>query len=231
VVIGFFFFLLGHGSLHWAEQYVPSGVCSLLLAMEPIIVFLMSSAAARVWRMNGMLLAGILLGLGGVGILVRGTGLESGSRGSLGPIAVLIGAIAWSAGIIYSRRSKLSGSPLLLSALSLLAGSAMLLTTGTLAGEAKDLSIANITTKSWLAFAYLIVFGSIIAFTAYNWLLEHYSPTLVATHTYVNPIVAVLLGWLYGGEAITLKVGIAAALVVGAVVLVDRGTNKLQRLG
>ncbi len=106
----------------------------------------------------------------------------------------------------------------------------MLLTTGTLAGEAKDLAIANITTKSWLAFAYLIVFGSIIAFTAYNWLLEHYSPTLVATHTYVNPIVAVLLGWLYGGETLTLKVGIAAALVVGAVVLVDRGTNKLNRV-
>src|SRR5580700_11117116 len=231
VVIGFFFFLLGHGSLHWAETVVPSGLAALLIAVEPIMVFLLSSAAARVWRMNGMLLAGILLGLVGVGILVRGTALEAGSRGSLGPIAVLIGAIAWSAGIIYSRRSKLSGSPLLLSALSLLAGSAMLLTTGTLAGEAKDLSIANITTKSWLALAYLIVFGSIIAFTAYNWLLEHYSPTLVATHTYVNPIVAVLLGWLYGGEAITLTVGIAAALVVGAVVLVDRGTNKLHRLG
>jgi len=229
VVIGFFFFLLGHGSLHWAEQFVPSGLCSLLIAIEPIIVFLMSSAAARAWRINGMLLAGILLGLVGVGILVRGTGLEAGSRGSLGPIAVLIGAVAWSAGIIYSRSSKLSGSPLLLSALSLLAGSAMLLTTGTLAGEAKDLSIANITTKSWLAFAYLIVFGSIIAFTAYNWLLEHYSPTLVATHTYVNPVVAVLLGWLYGGEALTLKVAIAAALVIGAVVLVDRGTSKLNR--
>src|SRR5437879_9381523 len=152
VVIGFFFFLLGHGSLHWAEQYVPSGLCSLLIAIEPIIVFLMSSAAARVWRMNGLLLAGILLGLGGVGILVRGTGMESGSRGSLGPIAVLVGAIAWSAGIIYSRRSKLSGSPLLLSALSLLAGLAMLLTTGTLAGEAKDLSVGTILTKPWMAF-------------------------------------------------------------------------------
>jgi drug/metabolite transporter (DMT)-like permease len=230
VVIGFFFFLLGHGSLHWAEQYVPSGLASLLIAIEPIIVFLMSSASARVWRLNGMLLAGILLGLAGVGILVRGTGLEAGSRGSLGPIAVLFGGIAWSAGIIYSRRSKLSGSPLLLSALSLLAGSAMLLTTGTLAGEGKNFSVAQITHKSWLALAYLIVFGSIIAFTAYNWLLEHYSPTLVATHTYVNPVVAVFLGWLYGGEAITLKVGIAAALVVGAVVLVDRGTNKLHRM-
>jgi len=106
----------------------------------------------------------------------------------------------------------------------------MLLSVGTLAGEAKGLAVSQITARSWWALAYLIVFGSIIAFTAYNWLLEHFSPTLVATHTYVNPIVAVLLGWLYGGETVTLRVGIAAALVVGAVVLVDRGTNKLQHL-
>ena len=106
----------------------------------------------------------------------------------------------------------------------------MLLTTGTLAGEAKGFSASQVTPKSWWALAYLILFGSIIAFTAYNWLLEHCSPTLVATHTYVNPMVAVVLGWLYGGEAVTLRVGIAAALVVGAVVLVDRGTNKLKHL-
>ena len=230
VVIGFFFFLIGHGSLHWAEQYVGSGLASLLIAVEPIIVFVLSSAAERVWRMNGLLLAGILLGLVGVGILVRGTGLEAGDRGAWGPLAVLTGALSWSIGIIYSRKSKLSGSPLLLSALSLLAGSAMLLTTGTLLGEAKGFVFSQVTTKSWLALGYLIVFGSIIAFTAYNWLLEHFSPTLVATHTYVNPVVAVLLGWLYGGEVVTLKVGMAAALVVGAVVLVDRGTNKLQRI-
>lgn len=231
VVIGFFFFLIGHGSLHWAEQYVGSGLASLLIAIEPIIVFLLSSAAARVWRVNGLLLAGIFLGLVGVGILVRGTGLEAGARGALGPIAILVGAIAWSIGIVYSRKSKLSGSPLLLSALSLLAGAAMLLTTGTLVGEARDFSLSQVTLKSWLALGYLILFGSVIAFTAYNWLLEHFSPTLVATHTYVNPVVAVLLGWLYGGEVVTLNVGIAAALVVGAVVLVDRGMNRLQRIG
>lgn len=230
VVIGFFFFLIGHGSLHWAEQYVPSGLASLLIAIEPIIVFLLSSAAARAWRVNGMLLAGILLGLVGVGILVHGTGLGAGGRGGLGPLAVLIGALSWSIGIIYSRRSKLSGSPLLLSALSLLAGAAMLLTTGTLVGEAKGFLLPQVSLKSWLALGYLIVFGSIIAFTAYNWLLEHYSPTLVATHTYVNPVVAVFLGWLYGGEVITLKVGLAAILVVGAVVLVDRGTTRLHHL-
>jgi len=231
-VIGFFFFLIGHGSLHWAEQYVPSGTASLLIAIEPIIVFLMSSAAARVWRLNGLLLAGILLGLTGVGFLMQGKGsrLQAGERGAFGPFAVLLGAVSWSYGIIYSRRSKLSGSPLLLSALSLLAGAAMLWIAAVLTGEMRELSLSRVIPKSWLAVGYLIVFGSIIAFTSYNWLLEHYSPTLVATHTYVNPVVAVFLGWLLAGELLTLKVGIAATLVVGAVVLVDRGTAKLHHL-
>jgi drug/metabolite transporter (DMT)-like permease len=106
----------------------------------------------------------------------------------------------------------------------------MLLITGLLAGEAKGFSFAQVKPKSWVALAYLSLFGSVVAFTAYNWLLEHFSPTLVATHTYGNPVVAVLLGWLYGGEALTLRVGMAAAMVVCAVVLVDRGTNKLHGL-
>jgi drug/metabolite transporter (DMT)-like permease len=106
----------------------------------------------------------------------------------------------------------------------------MLLLTGTLAGEAKGFSFAQVTHKSWFALGYLILFGSVVAFTAYNWLLEHYSPTLVATHTYVNPVVAVLLGWAYGGEALTLNAALAAVMVVGAVVLVDRGANRLHHL-
>jgi len=87
-----------------------------------------------------------------------------------------------------------------------------------------------VSAKSWVSLGYLILFGSVVAFTAYNWLLEHYSPTLVATHTYVNPVVAVVLGWLFAGEAVTLKVAVAAALVIVAVVLVDRGTNRLRNL-
>lgn len=229
-VIGFFFFLVGHGSLHWAERVVPSGLASLLIAIEPIFVFLLSSTAARVWRLNGMLLAGILMGLAGVGVLVGGTALETGRGTMLACIALLVGAFSWSVGIIYSRMSHLSGSPLLLSALSLLSGSAMLLLVGTLAGEAKGFAFSQVKPRSWIALAYLILFGSVVAFTAYNWLLEHFSPTLVATHTYVNPVVAVLLGWAYGGETLTLRVGLAAALVVCAVVLVDRGTNRLHGL-
>jgi drug/metabolite transporter (DMT)-like permease len=229
VVIGFFFFLVGHGSLHWAERVVPSGLASLLIAVEPIFVFLLSPAAARTWKMNWMLLAGILLGLLGVGILVGGT-IQARQHGmALGSIMILVGAFSWSVGIIFSRTSHLSGSPLLLSALSLLAGAVMLLATGTLAGEAHGFAFSEVTRRSWLALGYLILFGSVVAFTAYNWLLEHYSPTLVATHTYVNPIVAVLLGWAYGGEALTLRVALAAGLVVLAVVLVDRGTNRQQR--
>jgi drug/metabolite transporter (DMT)-like permease len=231
IIIGTFFFLIGHGTLHWAEQKVPSGLASLLIASEPIWVFLLSAFAARRWRMNTTLLAGILLGFGGVGLLMGRSALNSGPGVFVGSLAVIVGAFSWSVGIVYSRRSHLSGHPLLLSALSLLAGSVQLLLVGTVFGEYRGFSFASVSTRSWLALGYLIIFGSVVAFTAYNWLLEHYSPTLVATHTYVNPIVAVLFGWLFAGEAITFNVLLSAALVIVAVMLVDRGMTRLQQGG
>ena len=229
VVIGALFFLIGHGTVHWAEQRVPSGLASLFIASEPIWVFLLSDLAERRWRINGKLIAGVLLGLAGVALLVGKSVMSPAPGMTVGAIALLVGAFSWAAGIVYSRRSHLSGHPLLLSALSLLSGSVLLLLAGTIAGEYRRFSFAAVTGRSWLALAYLILFGSVVAFTAYNWLLERYSPTLVATHTYVNPIVAVLLGWLFAGEAVTLNIGLAAAMVIGAVMLVDRGTQQLQR--
>ena len=229
IVIGAFFFLVGHGSLHWAEQHVPSGLASLLIAIEPIIVFAMTCIAARQWRWNATLLAGAFLGLAGVGLLLGRSLLVATPGMAVGGIAILVGAASWSAGIVYSRRSKLSGSPLLLSALSLLSGSAMLLVAGTIFGEWRGFSFAAISHRSWWSLAYLVIFGSVITFTAYNWLLEHYSPTLVATHTYVNPIVAVALGWWFAGESVTLNVIMATAIIVAAVMLVDRGTTQLNR--
>src|SRR6266851_4968317 len=228
-IIGAFFFLGGHGSLHWAEQKVPSGLASLLIASEPLWVFLLFAIVARRWRLNGTLLAGIFLGFGGVGLLMGKSALTSGPGVFIGSLVVLLGAFFWGVGVVYSRRSHLSGHPLLLSALSLLAGSLQLLLAGTVAREYRGFSIASVSSRSWLALAYLIVFGSIVAFTAYNWLMEHYSPTFVATHTYINPVVAVLLGWLLAGEAVTLNVLVSAAMVIGAVMLVDRGTVRLQR--
>jgi len=229
IIIGAFFFLGGHGSLHWAEQKLPSGLASLLVASEPLWVFLLSAVAAKQWRLNGTLLAGIVLGFGGVGLLMGRSALTAGPGVFAGSLAVLFGALTWAVGIVYSRRSHLSGHPLLLSALSLLAGSLQLLLLGTVAREYRGFSLASVSLRSWLSLAYLILFGSVVAFTAYNWLLEHYSPTLVATHTYVNPLIAVLLGWLLAGEALTLNVLLSTALVIGAVMLVDRGTARLQR--
>jgi drug/metabolite transporter (DMT)-like permease len=228
-VIGILFFLIGHGALHWAEVRVPSGLASLLVATEPIWVFILSAAAARQWHWNGTLLAGVFLGLAGVAVLIARTTLTSGPGMLVSSVAIVISAFSWSAGIVYSRRSHLSGHPLLLSALSLLWGAVLLLSAGTILGEARGFSLRAVSKNSWVALGYLIVFGSLVTFTAYNWLLEHYSPTLVAAHTYVNPVVAVLLGWLLAGEAVTLNVAIAAAMVIGAVVLVDRGTTRLVR--
>jgi drug/metabolite transporter (DMT)-like permease len=228
-IIGALFFLVGHGCLHWAERVVPSGLAALLIAIEPIFVFLLSDFAERRLRFNAILVLGVVLGLAGVALLFGKGVLTSAPGMAVGAVAILIGALSWSVGIVYSRRSHLSGSPLLLSTLSLLAGSIMLLLTGTIVEEWRGFSLSSVTPRSWVALAYLILFGSVITFTAYNWLLEHFSPTFVATHTYINPIVAVLLGWLWGGESLSWNVIIATTLVIVAVFLVERGMAQLDR--
>jgi drug/metabolite transporter (DMT)-like permease len=228
VVIGGFFFLGGHGTLHWAEQRVPSGLAALLIAGEPIWVHLLTCAVERKWRMNAALLTGVLLGLTGVGALFGGGLLQSSKQAMLAAGVVVIGAISWSMGIVYSRRSHLTGKPVLLSAMSLLSGSIMLLTVGTMTGEWRGFSIHAVSSRSWWALGYMIVFGSMVTFTAYNWLMEHYPPTLVATHTYVNPIVAVLLGWWLAGETVTPAIVLSGAVVIAAVMLVDRGMARLH---
>ncbi len=231
-IIGVFFFLIGHGTVHWAERIVPSGLCAVIIATEPMWIFLTASIVDRKWRMNAMLGSGLVLGLLGVGLLLQGKTLQSAPGVLLAAVAVLLGAISWSIGIVYSRRSHLSGNPVLLSAMSLVSGGAMLLLASALFGEwgsrgGVRASYAAISPRSLWALAYLIVFGSIVAFTAYNWLLERYSPTLVATHTYVNPVVAVLLGWWLAGEKVTLSMGVAAAMILAAILLVERGGRRL----
>ena len=232
-IIGVLFFVLGHGTLHWAEQRVPSGLCAIIIASEPIWISLSSAAAERKWRMNATLATGLVLGLLGVGLLFQGDTLRSAPGMLFAAVAVLLGAIAWSFGVVYSRRSHLSGNPVLLSGMSLVSGGAMLLVISALSGEWRRVSFfgvghAAIAPRSLWALAYLIVFGSIVAFTAYNWLLERYSPTLVATHTYVNPVVAVLLGWRLAGEKVTLSMGVAAGMILAAILLVERGGRSLD---
>jgi drug/metabolite transporter (DMT)-like permease len=221
LIIGFLFFLVGHGTLHWAEKTVPSGIAALLIATEPIFVALLIAMTATKRLPDKNIIAGLVLGLIGVAVLIKPD--PAHAHGSLiGTLAVLVGSFSWSAGIVYSRRSQLAGDPLMMSALSLLSGAAMLITTGFITGEDRGFHLADVSLRSWVAMAYLITLGSIVAFTAYNWLLERFPPTFVSTHTYVNPIVALLLGWWLASERLDVSLLVATALVISAIFLVHR---------
>src|SRR5579862_1008787 len=193
-VLGFFFFLVGHGSLHWAEQYVGSGLAALLIATEPMFILVLA------WMMGQQkisLLSALGLGLGVAGVALL-TGAELTVKGSslLGLLAVLLGSLAWSFGVVISPRLKLPSDALGRTALPTICGAAMLLIAAGLTGEFHATHWAAISLRSMLGLGYLITFGSIVAFTSYTWLLQQCPPALVATHTYANPVVAVLLGWL-----------------------------------
>jgi drug/metabolite transporter (DMT)-like permease len=220
-VLGALFFLVGHGSLHWAEQYVSSGLAALLVATEPLWILLIGAAMGqqKINRLNG---AGLLLGLAGVAIL---TSHEFTVRTSLtwAIVAVLLGAASWAVGVCMSPRLRLPQDPVGRAAVPLVCGAPMLLLAAVGSGEFSSVHWNAISTKSLLALAYLVIFGSVVAFTAYSWLLQHCSATIVATHTFVNPLVAVLIGWFWASEPLNMRVVIATAVILGAIILIQRG--------
>jgi drug/metabolite transporter (DMT)-like permease len=228
VVVGALFFLVGHGTLHWAEQLVPSGLAAVLVATEPIwiAVFLSISGHAT---MTARGIVGLILGLSGVALLAGRDMLSASPALMMGGLSILIGAASWGAGIIYAQRAEVPRDPLVRTATTLLAGAGLLVVASASFGEfgrVKAPSFAAIA-----ALAYLAVFGSIIAFTAYYWLLDRYPATLVATHTYVNPVVAVLLGWAFAGEPITPRLMIAMLAIVGAIALVSVDAKRPEPAG
>jgi drug/metabolite transporter (DMT)-like permease len=224
-IVGALFFLLGHGSLHWAEQYLGSGLAALLIATEPmfILVLAWSMGQQRISRRSAL---GLGLGVLGVAML---TGAELTVKGSslLALVAVLVGSFAWSAGVVIAPRLKLPSDALGRTALPTICGAVMLLAAAGLTGEFHATHWASISSKSILGLAYLIVFGSVIAFTAYTWLLQRCPPALVATHTYANPVVAVFLGWLLAGEPLTMRMVLASVAILGAIVLIRKGERSV----
>jgi drug/metabolite transporter (DMT)-like permease len=224
IVLAALFFLIGHGTLHWAQQTLPSGLAALLIATEPIFVAIILTATQRA-RFTRSLLIGLLLGLFGVALII-GADLRGGRTEILSSFAVLIGTASWSIGMVYSRSAALHPDPRMAAAMSLLAGAAMLLLGGTVAGEAATLHVATVSLKSLLALGYLAFAGSLLAYSAYFWLLDHFPPTLIATHTYVNPVVALILGWAIAGEALTLRFGLGGVVVIAAIALVGRATSR-----
>jgi drug/metabolite transporter (DMT)-like permease len=219
--VGGLLLLAGNGGVVWAEQRVPSGLTALLVATVPLWVVVLESLTSGGRRPTAQVWFGVGLGLAGLGLLV-GPGALAG-RGAVDPLGalVLLGAsLAWSWGSLLSRRGGLPGSALLATAMQMLAGGVLLALTGTLAGEWSALEPAAVTARSWAALAYLSLAGSIVAFTAYVWLLQVASPTVVSTYAFVNPVVAVLLGWALAGEPLTARIALAAAVIVAGVVVI-----------
>jgi drug/metabolite transporter (DMT)-like permease len=230
-IIGVMLLLVGNGGLSWSEQLIPSGVAALIVAVSPLWFILLEWMQGGIKPTAGVFL-GLFLGTFGIVVLIDPANLVGGmSVNIVGALVLLGSSICWAVGSLYSRRAKLPSSPALANGMEMLIGGVGLLIVSAVIGEWSLFHPAIITTKSLLAVAYLIVFGSIIAFSSYVWLLRATTPARASTYAYVNPIVAVIIGWLVAGETLSGRVLIAAALIIAAVAAITTlGTRKSSKV-
>jgi drug/metabolite transporter (DMT)-like permease len=217
-LIGLLMFVAEYGPLFWAEKYVPSGIASVLEATLPLITMALETWVFRRHRFHWPLLAAILLGFGGVSVLLFHNGEQH--FGLLPCIAILAGATTWSLGSVLNRSLDLPNSRPLTSGAAMMLGGGMLLVLSASFGELHPLP--HVSLRAALALLYLIVCGSLLGFTAFVWLLARMPATRVASHAYVNPVVAVALGYFVAGEIVTTRTLIGTALVLFSVVLILR---------
>lgn len=216
--------LCGNGGVVWAEQRIASGLAALLVAVEPLfIVLLQATLPQERRRPSARAFVGVALGVAGVVLLVGPVRLGGERIDSRAAAVVLFAAFAWALGSLLSRSFAPPSSPLQATALQMVAGGVLLGGASGVTGEWARFSPALVSGRSLAAVAYLVVFGSLLAFTAYVWLLRVASPALVSTYAFVNPVVAVFLGWLLASEPVSARTFVAAAVIVGAVVLITRG--------
>lgn len=220
-IVGGLLLVGGNGGVVWAEQRVPSGLTALLIATVPLwMAFLNWLRPGGVKPSNGVI-AGLLLGFIGITLLVGPGELAGGHHvDSLGAAVLIMASLSWAAGSLYSRRAQLPASPLLTTGMEMLAGGALLLIAGSLADEWARFELSALSVRSSLALTYLIVFGALVGFTAYIWLLRVSTPAQASTYAYVNPVVAIFLGWALAGEPLTARTLLAAAIIVAAVVVI-----------
>ena len=224
-IVGGFLLFGGNGAVVWAEQRVPSGVAALLVAILPLWIVLLEWVGPEHRRPSLRTAAGVLIGIVGVTVLVGPGALHgNGNTDLLGATALVLGSLSWAIGSLYARRAPLPKTPQLGTAMQMLAGGAMLAVGGLATGEASHgFALSSVSLPSAMALLYLIVFGSLVGFSAYVWLLRVEPPSRVATYAYVNPVVAVALGWLLAGERMTPATMLAAAIIVAAVALIVSG--------
>lgn len=226
-LVGVLLLLGGNGGVVWGEQQVPSGIAALLIATVPLWMAVLAWAMGQRSRPRPLEWLGLLLGLAGIVWLIgpEFTSVVSGSI-NIYYLVIVLAALSWALGSILSRRFAWPGSTWLPIGMQMLAGGAACLLVGIGLGEGASLNLAAISVKSGLAFAYLVVFGSLVGYSAYIWLLKNVDPLLVSTYAYVNPVVAVLLGWVWAGEQLSGGKMLGAVLVLTAVILISLEGNK-----
>jgi len=231
-IAGAFLLLGGNGGVVWAEQTVPSGLTALLVSILPFWLVMIEWARPPRRRPSTVVLVGLVVGFLGIVVLVGPGNIGGeGSVSILGATVLVLASLSWAIGSFWSRDAELPESGLMATGIEMLGGGALLFLVGAGVGELRGFDIRAVSTASWVGWFYLIVFGSLIGFTSYIWLLDKVSPARLGTYAYVNPIVAVVLGWAIAGETLSLRTGIAAVIVICAVALITtaRNTTPAQR--
>jgi drug/metabolite transporter (DMT)-like permease len=225
-IVGLLLIVGGNGFVVLAERTVPSGLTALIIASVPLWIVVFRRVAGD--RIDGSTFVGVAVGFAGVAFLVVPRG-ASGAADSGGLLLLLVATISWALGTFLAPRLRMPGDSLLSTGIQQLAGGIVLLVFGAALGELGHLEPATWSTNSLLAMAYLVVFGSLVAFTAYSWLLQHAPVSLVSTYAYVNPVVAVFLGALILAEPVTPSIGVGAAIIVAAVAFIVTRDGARQR--
>jgi len=222
-------FVLDYGLVFWAEQRVPSGITAVMMATIPVFMALSEIIFLRTQRLTIRLATALLTGIAGVAVLMSpGLSLSGAPIDPVGAAALLVGAISWSVASAITRKLPLPASKVMSSAAQMLAGGAFLALIAASLGEFRNFHPSAVSRGAWLSLLYMIVAGSIVAFTAYVWLIHHESPTKVGTYAYVNPVVAVLLGYFLGGEGLGLRTVLGTAFVLISVLVITTTPAKQQ---
>lgn len=219
--------LVGMGAVAWVAQWVPSGLTALLIATNPAWMMLIGWLWGDSGRPGLKSWLGLILGLLSMGLLIGPENIDGGQVSLLHLGILLLSTVCWVVGSLYSRHVAQPASQMQFTAMIMLTGGLWLLITGGIAGEWPRFDPAQVSWTSLIAFLYLTSIGSLLVFTVYVWLMRVASPAHVSTHAYVNPVVAVALGWLIGGEALTMEIGISAAgIILGVILLVSDKSGK-----
>ena len=225
-------FVFDYGLLFWAEQRVASGVAAVMMAIIPVFMALSEIVILRTQRLSLRLALALLIGIAGVAVLVsRSLNLGGAPIDRVGAIALIFASVSWLIASVLTRKLPLPSSKVMSSGVQMLAGGAMLALAAGLLGEFRGFRPSGVSREAWLALLYLIVAGSIVGFTAYVWLIHHESPTKVGTYAYVNPVVAVLVGYFLGGEALGLRTVLGTLFVLVSVVVITTARAKQPTLG